>query len=218
MTARLNGGMPPVVNGSGYGDSDVAAREAEFREQMAAVEETARAWGVRPESLEGRFVSALLGMIGWSGRVSAAAQEELKALLREQRQATEQELTTARELAKAARHALHEADIMRTVAENEKDKLVGKMVEETLPLFAERLKDALIIREKAWNDGVKRRRFAVALLAGFGLFAFAYGTHVWQTWMATSAYDWCATHPLVSGGRTYCDMTAYAQSRASDAR
>ena len=70
----------------------------------------------------------------------------------------------------------------------EKYKLVGKMIEDILPLFVER-KEALIILEKARNDSVKR-----------------------------PALQCPAGHPLVSRDRLNCDRTAYAASRASKAR
>lgn len=69
------------------------------------------------------------------------------------------------------------------------------MIKDILPLFVER-KEALIILEKARNNGVKRRRFAVPCWPGLGRFALAYGAHLWQAWTATSAYDWCARTPL----------------------
>jgi hypothetical protein len=70
------------------------------------------------------------------------------------------------------------------------------MIKETLPLFAERLKDALVIRERRWNDDVKRRHFATAGLVVLGLVSGGYGVHVWQVWNATSGFEWCLWNQL----------------------
>ena len=205
----MNGQEPSALDGAHSENGGAPEADAEFREHLAAVEQAAHEWGVRSDSLEWRFVSALMGVIEWSGRVSAAAREEFKALFRQQREATERELAIAREISHAVRQGLTQADIMLAVASVEKEKLIAQMLQETMPLFVERLQKALIIREQRWNEDLKRRRWAAAVLVAFALYAAGYGTHVWQTWRGMSAYDWCWAHPLASNGRAYCDMTGY---------
>src|SRR5258708_33657734 len=87
-------GAPPGAAPEEPGFDRATAQMAptqEFAAVLRQVEEAAREWGVRPDQLEGRFVSALMAAIGWSGRVSAAAQEEFNALVRRQRAAWEGE-------------------------------------------------------------------------------------------------------------------------------
>jgi hypothetical protein len=96
--------------------------------------------------------------------------------------------------------------------EVEQENLTVKMIKETLPLFAERLKDALVIRERRWNDDVKRRRFATAGLVALGLVSGGYGAHVWQSWDATSGFAWCLWNQLQASGHAYCDLTSLKQS------
>src|SRR5215471_17388999 len=143
---------------------DAAAWAVEFERLVAEVEAAAEEWGVERDSVEGRFVSALLGTTRWLGRLCVAAQARAEAVVRENREAAERELAAAREITRAARAGLTQADVMLTVVQVEKENLVAKMIKETLPLFAERLKEALVIREKRWNDDVKRRRLATAVL------------------------------------------------------
>jgi hypothetical protein len=202
-------GSPRAVNGSGSGIADCASWEAEFREQVAAVEKAARAWGVRPESLEGRFVSALLTTTGSLGRLCASALAGLETLARENRAAAERELAAAKEITRAARAGLTQADVMLTVVQVEKENLVAKMIKETLPLFADRLKEALIIREKRWNEDVKRRRFATAGAVTLALVLCAYGVRAWQDNAVTGAFYGCLAHPLQASGHFYCDVTAF---------
>ena len=91
-----------------------------------------------------------------------AALAGFDGLARENREAVKRELAAAKEITRAAKAGLTQADVMLTVVQVEKENLVAKMIKETLPLFAERLKEALIIRERRWNDDVKRRRVAMA--------------------------------------------------------
>ena len=104
-----------------------------------------------------------------------AALAGFEGLARENREAVERELAAAKEITRAAKAGLTQADVMLTVVQVEKENLVAKMIKETLPLFAERLKEALIIREKPWNDDVKRRRFAMAGAVTLALVSAAYG-------------------------------------------
>jgi hypothetical protein len=104
-----------------------------------------------------------------------AAQARAEAVVRENREAAERELAQAREIRRAAEVSLKQARTALISLEVEKENLTVKMIKETLPLFAERLKDALVIRERRWNDDVKRRRFATAGLVVLGLVSGGYG-------------------------------------------
>jgi hypothetical protein len=88
----VRSGATPEEPGPDHATAQQPAAAEEFAAVLRQVEEAAREWGVRPDQLEGRFVSALMAAIGWSGRVSAAAQEEFKTLFRQQREACEREL------------------------------------------------------------------------------------------------------------------------------
>ena len=202
-------GPAPKIDGVGSGIADPASWEAEFQEQVAVVENAARAWGVRPDSLEGGFVSALLTATGSLGRLCVAALAGFDGLARENREAVKRELAAAKEITRAAKAGLTQADVMLTVVEVEKENLVAKMIKETLPLFAERLKEALIIREKRWNDDVKRRRFATAGAVTLALVSAAYGVRAWQDSAVTGAFYRCLAQPLQASGHFYCDVTAF---------
>ena len=202
-------GPAAKVNGIGSGAAASGSWEAEFQKQVAAVEKAARAWGVRPDSLEGRFVSALLTATGSLGRLCGAALGRLETLARENREAADRELAAAKEITRAAKAGLTQADVMLTVVQVEKENLVAKMIKETLPLFADRLKEALIIREKRWNEDVRRRRFATAGAATLALVSAAYGVRAWQDSAVTEAFYRCLTHPLQASGHFYCDVTSF---------
>jgi len=90
--------------------------------------------------------------------------------------------------------------------EVEQETLTVRMIKETLPSFAERLKDALVIRERRWSDDIERHRFATAGLVVLGLVSGGYEVHVWQVWDATRGFEWClgtncrlTAMPMVTG-------------------
>lgn len=191
---------------------DAAAWASEFEQLVAEVKAAAEEWGVKPDTVEGRFVSALLGTTRWLGPLCVAAQARAEAVVRENREATERELAQAREIKHAAEVSLRQARTALISLEVEQENLTVKMIKETLPLFAERLKDALVIRERRWNEDVKRRRFATAGLVALGLVSGGHGVHVWQVWDATSGFEWCLWNQLQANGHAYCDLTS-SQSR-----
>jgi hypothetical protein len=191
---------------------DAGAWANEFKQLVANVEAAAEEWGVEADSVEGRFVSALLGTTRWLGRLCVAAQARMEAVVRENREAAQRELAQAREIRRAAEVSLKQARTALISLEVEKENLTVKMIKETLPLFAERLKDALVIRERRWNDDVKRRRFATAGLVVLGLVFGGYGIRVWQSWEATTTQEWCLWNQLQANGHTYCDLTSLRQS------
>jgi hypothetical protein len=193
--------------------SEAVARLLSAKEQLVAA---GRAEGIEPEGPLGKWLEAqaeaLLALAETLNGHELRLSEQMNKITEAAR--TElQKLAAATELGnnvvRAGEVALRQARNAQIVLAVEKENLTRKMINETLPLFAERLKGALVIREKWWNEKVKRRQWAVAVLAAFGLSGFGYGMHVWQTWNGMSAFEWCWAHPLPSGGHVYCDMTGF---------
>jgi hypothetical protein len=175
-----------------------------------------RAEGIEQEGPLGQWLEAQAGALRALAELLDGQELRFEELLRKVSGAATAELeklaaatALANKVVRAGEVALRQADIAQVSLVVEKDNLTAKMIKETLPMFAERLQKALIIRERRWNDDVKRRRWATAVLVAFGVYAFGYGTHVWQTWGGMSAFEWCWAHPLPSGGRVYCDMTSF---------
>ncbi len=216
----MDGSMPeatPANNetvGSGYAAAapDPAALEQEFTRLVAAVNEASREWGVRPDSREGRFVSALLGTTGWFGRLSLAAQASARAEGRHNREAAELELARAKEITRAAQIALNQARNAQISLQIEQVNVTDKMIKETLPMFIEKLQGALVLRERRWNDRIQRRRYAVVSLVTLGLFLGGYVLGAWGDPAATNALVQCLAHPLQAQGHLYCDVTSFAQA------
>jgi hypothetical protein len=175
-----------------------------------------RGEGIEPEGPLGRWLEAHAEALQAMAEILDGQELRFEELMRSVSGAARAELeklAVAVELGnnvvRAGEVALRQARTAQISLVVEKENLTAMMVKETLPLFVERLKEALIIRERRWNDDVKRRRLATAGLVVLGLVFGGYGGHVWQTWNGMSAYDWCWAHPLPSSGHVYCDMTGF---------
>ena len=143
---------------------------------LAEVGTAAREWGIRPDLMEGRFVSALMVAVREVGRVSQVAQAEMRDLFRRGQQTAEAEYQQARELSRAADAALAQARSVQLFLQADQENLVARMIKETLPLFAQNLKDVMVIREQRWNRDQSLRRYALGgavllsvFIAGHGL-------------------------------------------------
>jgi hypothetical protein len=175
-----------------------------------------RVEGIEPEGPLGQWLEAQAEALRALAEILGGQELRFEELMRNVSAAARAELgklAAATELGnnvvRAGEVALRQARTAQISLQVEKENLTAMMVKETLPLFVERLKEALIIRERRWNDDVKRRRLATAGVVVLGLVFGGYGVHVWQAWNATSAFDWCWAHALPSSGRVYCDMTGF---------
>ena len=204
-----SGGDPP----QGKKRMDLAEWEQQLRQLVADVETSATEWGIRSDSREGKFVSALLGTTGMLGRLSVTANGAIEAAAREHRDAAASELASAREIRRSAEIALSQARSVQLVTEVERENFVGRMIKEVFPAFLEKLAGALVLREKRWNAGVERRRFGVAGLVAVAVFLTGYATGVWRSWAPDQAMDACAWRHMEVNGRVYCDITSFMDSQ-----
>ena len=163
---------------------------AEFRRQTEAIRAAAREWAIRWQEPEGRFISSLLGAIEIVGRLTISVQSAIDAAAKESRTAAEAELAKARDLQQSAHLALMQARNLQLGAITEQENVTIRMIDQTLPLFVERLEKVLVIREQRWNTDVKRRRYAAAgavVLAVFLRASVCRGGRtgiVWRRWIS----------------------------------
>jgi hypothetical protein len=176
----------------------------EIRHQTEAIRVAAEEWAIRWQEPEGRFISALLGAIEIVGRLTVSVQAAINASAKERRAAAEAELAKARKLHEAAQLALMQVRNLELAATAEHENLTVRMIDQTLPLFVERLEKVLVIREQAWNEGVKWRRYAIAGAVALGIFLAGFGLSWWQDSGRLAAIDYCWTHPLQAAGHSYC--------------
>jgi len=198
---------PPPSESEGEGAAPGSV--AEFAGIRRTVEDAAREWGLRPDEPEGQFVSALLGAIGWFARLHEAAMQRLEAVASERAAVAKMQLDAAAELRRHADAALHQARTAMIQEEVIRETLVVRMIEQTFPMFAERLQKCLFIKEWVVNTGIRQRRFY--LNAGIAV-AVVLGSYVAGRFdqpgpsRAAAIGTYCDAKAFLSGGHFYCLM------------
>jgi len=206
-----------MTDGSGKA-GEVAPREGEkpamgsaeeFAAILRTVDDAAREWGLRPNEPEGRFVSALMGAVGWFARLHETAVQRLEAVASERAAVAKMQLEAAVELRRGAEAALHQARTAMIQEEVIRETLVVRMIEQTFPMFAERLQKCLFIKEWVVNTGIRQRRF---FLSGFVILAIFLGGYAVRAVnepgpsRADVIGTYCDAKAFLSGGHLYCLM------------
>jgi hypothetical protein len=130
------------------------------------------------------------------GRIETAAGLELRNL--------QEAIEGANHVVRQGDFALRQARQMQAGVVVERQHLVQKMVDETLPMFAEKLNGALVIREEAWNAKARDRRYAIAAAISVALMLIGYCLSWWQDSGQVAAFNRCMTHPVQFEGQLYC--------------
>jgi hypothetical protein len=187
----------------------------EFNKRSLDVKQAADEWAVRWNEPEGKFISALLGATAMLGKLLASGQERMEAIAAQSRAAAEGEINLLRSAIEGANHvvrqgefALRQARQLQVGVVVERQHLAQQMVDETLPMFAAKLKDALVIREQGWNAEARDRRYMIAAAISTALLLAGYSLCWWQDSGRLAAFNRCLMHPVSSGGQYYCPFDA----------
>ncbi|MBN8900256.1 MAG: hypothetical protein J0H57_04410, partial [Rhodospirillales bacterium] len=175
--------------------------------------------GIEPGGPLGRWLNGQALTLEALADISEAQMARIEAVVAQVTTAANAEmekLAAATRLAVAATQngelAIRQARNAQIALQVEQVNVTDKMIKETLPLFVEKLQGALVLRERRWNDGVQRRRYAVVGLVTLGLFLGGYVLGAWGDPAATNALVQCLANPLQAKGHLYCDVTSFAQA------
>jgi hypothetical protein len=186
----------------------------EFTAVLRSVQDAAHEWNIRPDLKEGKFVSALLGAVEWVGRVSQAAQAEFRQIAQKQSDAAKVELARAEALTKATNATLGQARSALINLQVERENVTVRMIQETMPVFAEKMREVLVTRINDENAALRLKRGLLAGLLAIGVFLGGYGVRAWSDSDAVGALERCLAKPLQAqtAGQThlYCDVTSFA--------
>jgi len=186
----------------------------DFAAALGRVQDAAREWGIRPDLVEGKFVSALMAAVEWLGRVSQAAQLEFRTLHQKQRDSAELELACAREITKAAHAALGQTRSALINLQVERENVTIRMIHETMPMFATELRKALMIRINDETSALRLRRSMLAGTAAVAIFLGGFGLRAWDDRDAVGMLERCLAKPLQAQNagqlHLYCDVTSFA--------
>jgi hypothetical protein len=188
----------------------------DFAAVMKTVQEAARAWNIRDDLDEGKFVSAMLGLLGWLGRMNQAAQAELRLIVEKQSDVAKVELAKAEALTKATNATLSQARSALINLQVERENVTVRMIHETMPMFAAELRKALIIRVNDEASGLRMKRGLVAGAIAVGVFLGGFGVRAWTDRDAVGALQRCMGKtlqaPVAGVMHLYCDVTNFTSS------
>ena len=207
--------LEPLAEGDGPTRLAAAVSGPEdYAAVLKTVQDAAREWGVRHDLMEGKFVSALLGAVEWLGRVNQAAQAEFRQIAQKQSDAAKVELARAEALSKATNATLGQARSALINLQVERENLTVRMIHETMPMFAEKMRDVLVTRINDENAALRLKRGLLAGLVAVGVFLGGYGVRAWSDREAVGALERCLTKPFQTQAagqlHLYCDVTSFA--------
>ena len=194
----------------------VNAAVAQLRAAAERLVADGRSEGIEPDGPLGRWLEgqaqALAGLAGLLDAQSLRFEELIGGIKRAaavelQKAAAATEL--ANQAIKAGELTLRQARTAQIALEVEREGLVLRMIKETLPLFADRLKQALVIREQRWNNDLRRRRYAAAGAVALMVFLGGYALRAWSESDRLAAFDRCLAHAQLVHGHYWCEVTAF---------
>lgn len=157
-----------------------AARAAQDLERLVQqAEVAAREWGIRPDHLEGRFVSALLATLTWLGRLIQAAAADLKMAAKENRMAAAADLDSLRKASATAVKLQEQAQTALAVTDVQVNKVVTRFVDSVSPQIVKQISEAVVLRERRHNQNVLWGRAAGI---AFGAIGLVLGGYLWAAW------------------------------------
>jgi hypothetical protein len=178
--------------------------------EIATVLAAAADWGVRPDHLEGRFVTAWLNTVKWLGRLVAATVADLKTVIEQSKTASDAEAERLRQLNRQALAVIETARVAQLNLELQRETVVARLLDRIGPELSDGIKHWRVIKERDYN-----RRSAYRLAAGAAVLAGAltgggYFARAWEDRQATEALARCAANLVVASGsgRIFCDMTS----------
>lgn len=181
---------------------------------LKTVQDAARDWGIRHDLMEGKFVSAMMGMVECLGRVNQAAQAEFRQIAQKQSDAAKIELARAEALTKATNATMGQARSALINLQVERENVTVRMIHETMPMFAAELRKALVIRVNNETAAQKLKLGLFAVLLAGGVFLGGYGLRTWADRDAVGALERCLAKPVrvQIGGQVhlYCEATDFA--------
>ena len=205
--------MPEGMTAAGaHTRAEAEAAFTELMEHIKEIETAAREWGIRPDHLEGRFVSAMAAAQAGLGRIAVAASKDALAVAGLVRAAADSEAERMRSSVAMVDTQLRRIDAEVRRAEIHRKDLETKTVASLTKAVAEKLKDVLVIRERRWNRrdrhiswGAAAAAALVILLGGYtwrgvqDRFTYATAAEAWARCQDTAFMD-------KASGRPFCQI------------
>ena len=172
-----------------------------------------RAEGIEPDGPLGRWLDAQAGSLrGLAGALDGQAQR-IETVLSDVQAASQVELSKLRTALEAAKESVRQGEqaiararMAQAASTSHHQAVAQRMIDETLPMFAEKLKGLLVVREERLG---RERQWRAALVAGLGsmaLFGAGFALAGWLDADRLAVFQQCLASPVQSGGHLYCAL------------
>jgi len=160
-------------------ETEVARATAELDRLVQQTLIAAREWGVRPDHLEGRFISMLLTTLTSLGLLTKAAAAQSQAASREHAVAAAAELKGLQAANKVAVALQVQAQSALASSEVKVDQVVSKFVMSVAPEIVKQISGAVVLRERRYNQSALWGRAVAIAAVACGL---VLGGYTWRAW------------------------------------
>ena len=197
--------------------ASVTDEVAALRESVVRLIEGARRDGIEPDGPLGRWLAAQAGALESLAFVLQSQADRADALLSGIDVAAKAELAKAAAALEQGKKAIAQGEIVLAQARAaqyhlhlSEQTLVSRLVNDTLPLFAQHMKEALVIRERRWNQDKGRQRMALAGAMTLAVFLSGFVIRTAVDWDRLGLAERCAAHPISEGTRVVCEISPSA--------
>ena len=195
----------------------VSEEVAALRESVARLVEGARRDGIEPDGPLGRWLAAQAGALESLAFVLQSQTDRTESLLSGIDAAAKAELAKAAAALEQGKKAIAQGEVVLAQARAaqyhlhlSEQTLVSRLVNDTVPLFAQHMKEALVIRERRWNRDKGRQRMAAAGAVTLAVFLAGFVVRTALDWDWLALAESCAAHPIAEGPRVVCEIGARA--------
>ena len=186
----------------------IAVAAEELRASAEDMEQAAWRTGLTPDEPLGIWVISLRRTLTNLANLSEGEAQGVSAVVDGTRKLVDAEVAQLREANKQAVQAMNEATAARSRAALDAEKLALKTINDLAPKILEKIRDAVVIRERRYNRKVEWRRVSLVAAAVLGLFLGGYSWRAWQDGNnASDALVRCLKQPLqASNGDRFCSF------------
>jgi hypothetical protein len=168
---------------------DVGQAMAEMSDRIREAERAARDWGVQPDEMEGKFVSAILWAMRAVGKIVAAGAKEAKTIVADAKEVADLELEKLRKYNMAAAMTIRQAEVAKEVViANVTKGLSDRLIADMGPW--------LVLKQTGYNLRQAWHLAGIVSVCAVLIAAAGYEFRAWEDAPLMAGFERCAARPL----------------------
>ena len=182
---------------------------ARLRTVVERLVQAGRAEGIEPDGPLGQWLEGQVEALDGLAGILDGQTSQIDAVMSRVEAASNAQLKRVEALSEAAELELLQVRTLKAGILVEHENVTLRMIKEVFPMFAEKLKSALVIRERAWNRDVERRRFGLAGAIVLAIFLAGVAFQIWSDSDRVATFDDCLSHSFIWNGHVYCAVPSW---------